>query len=204
MTNTSTNWISQEEIDLLVEGELDESARVALIAQLEKTPHGWRQCALTFLESQMLQQACSGASGAALVAAPARRSLSFASLRRGAGIAAVAALAFVLGAIVFPRSSSHSVRSGIETTQDSLPAREPYTSESIHGRSDFFQVSTDGGLPRYSTREEIPSFILEAIRGAGHRVERTERTISLPNPEGNPLELPVHETHIVDMRPVAL
>src|SRR5688500_9492814 len=39
-------------IDLLVDGELGESERRALLAQLDNEPGGWRRCALAFLEAQ--------------------------------------------------------------------------------------------------------------------------------------------------------
>ncbi|HVC95975.1 MAG TPA: hypothetical protein VND64_19965 [Pirellulales bacterium] len=39
-------------LDLLVDGELDESQRRAVLAWCERDPDGWRRCALTFLEVQ--------------------------------------------------------------------------------------------------------------------------------------------------------
>lgn len=42
-------------LDRLVDNELDESQRRALIASLEDRPDGWRRCALAFLENQTLQ-----------------------------------------------------------------------------------------------------------------------------------------------------
>jgi hypothetical protein len=40
------------QLDLLVDGELGESDRRALLVRLEHEPDGWRRCALAFLESQ--------------------------------------------------------------------------------------------------------------------------------------------------------
>ncbi len=42
----------ERQIDLLVDGELGENDRRALLRQLEDEPNGWRRCALAFLESQ--------------------------------------------------------------------------------------------------------------------------------------------------------
>ncbi|MGO9114600.1 MAG: hypothetical protein ACLP9L_35740 [Thermoguttaceae bacterium] len=39
-------------IDQLVDGELSEADRGALLLQLEREPDGWRRCALAFLEAQ--------------------------------------------------------------------------------------------------------------------------------------------------------
>jgi hypothetical protein len=46
----------REQIDLLVDGELEESQRRALLLNLDATPGGWKQCAIAFLEAQMFKQ----------------------------------------------------------------------------------------------------------------------------------------------------
>ncbi len=42
----------ERQFDLLVDGELNEGDRHALLLQLEHEPDGWRRCALAFLEAQ--------------------------------------------------------------------------------------------------------------------------------------------------------
>ena len=42
----------QRQVDLLVDGEMDEADRRALLLQLEHEPDGWRRCAMAFLEAQ--------------------------------------------------------------------------------------------------------------------------------------------------------
>ena len=42
----------EQQVDLLVDGELSEADRRALLLQLEHEPDGWRRCALAFLEAQ--------------------------------------------------------------------------------------------------------------------------------------------------------
>ena len=42
--------------DLLVDGELSEAQRRALLAGLDDEPGGWRRCAMAFLEAQALKQ----------------------------------------------------------------------------------------------------------------------------------------------------
>jgi len=44
--------MTTQEIDLLVDGELDDEARRALLLRLDAEPDGWRRCALAFLEAQ--------------------------------------------------------------------------------------------------------------------------------------------------------
>ncbi len=46
----------REQIDLLLDGELDERDRKTLLKNLDAAPGGWKDCALAFLESQMFSQ----------------------------------------------------------------------------------------------------------------------------------------------------
>src|SRR5581483_9950326 len=43
-------------LDLLVDGELAENERLALLERLDREPGGWRSCALAFLEAQSWRQ----------------------------------------------------------------------------------------------------------------------------------------------------
>ena len=47
--------IDQQRLDRLVDGELSEQERVDLLRELDGQPTGWRQCALSFIESQLWQ-----------------------------------------------------------------------------------------------------------------------------------------------------
>jgi hypothetical protein len=52
-TDDITNFRGDDRrFDLLVDGELSEADRRALLSQLDEEPDGWRRCALAFLESQ--------------------------------------------------------------------------------------------------------------------------------------------------------
>lgn len=53
---SETDFNDQHDLDLLVDGELSERQRSALLARLDKTPDGWRRCALAFLEAQSWQE----------------------------------------------------------------------------------------------------------------------------------------------------
>jgi hypothetical protein len=54
MTNMHSNFSQDEHrlLDLLVDDELGDDRRRELLARIEASPDGWRQCALAFLESQ--------------------------------------------------------------------------------------------------------------------------------------------------------
>lgn len=50
--SSSSEELRQQEIDRLVDGELSADDEHALLLQLEDQPHGWRACALAFLEAR--------------------------------------------------------------------------------------------------------------------------------------------------------
>lgn len=60
MSWTDSNRFSTDpdrQIDMLVDGELSEPDRRALLARLDQQPDGWRRCALAFLEAQCWREA---------------------------------------------------------------------------------------------------------------------------------------------------
>ncbi len=95
------DWI----FDQLVDGELGESDRRELLAQLDAKPDGWRRCALAFLEGQSLQQelralaASQRPTPAAVAARPAVRSRGW--RQRTAAVANLAAGFLVAITLVF-------------------------------------------------------------------------------------------------------
>jgi hypothetical protein len=103
-TNDLAPGIEPAWLDRLVDGELGEAERRALLVRLEAEPGGWRKCALAFLEAQCWRATAQGlarASGAshpngrpALAARPP--SLAFGLGLRSAAAASLLA-AFALG-----------------------------------------------------------------------------------------------------------
>lgn len=55
-TDLEQPWDEERGIDLLVDGELDDTRRRELLLRLENTPGAWRRCALAFLEAQSWRQ----------------------------------------------------------------------------------------------------------------------------------------------------
>jgi hypothetical protein len=51
-TSKNTTHAAGDRFDRLVDGELSEADRRALLASLDAEPEGWRRCALAFLEAQ--------------------------------------------------------------------------------------------------------------------------------------------------------
>lgn len=92
-------------LDRLVDGELGEPERRALLAQLETEPDGWRRCALAFLEAQswndelrmLVGAATAECAQTAKTAVPRRRTGSLLSVFNWA---AAVLVAFTLGWLV--------------------------------------------------------------------------------------------------------
>jgi hypothetical protein len=111
----------QRWIDRLVDGELDDDQRRALLARLDAEPDGWRRCALAFLEAQCWREALGPVShrakpraveaAAAPVASPAG-ALPRSRLALAAGMAAMAfALGMAAGGAIRP-SGDRAAREG--------------------------------------------------------------------------------------------
>jgi hypothetical protein len=71
-------WDEERGIDLLVDGELDDTRRRELLLRLENTPGGWRRCALAFLEAQTWRQGVGGMLAEPSPASPAPVSVAVA------------------------------------------------------------------------------------------------------------------------------
>ena len=180
----------QDQIDLLVDGELPDDKRAVLLTRFDTQPDSWRQCALTFLENQMLQNN---------IRPVAARRPSI--VLRAAAVAAALVFAFTLGGFIAKREANP----GDLASAPQSPAPQSSSPSPFFQRSDeLFHVSHLGGQPLYSTREDLPPIILDAVVRAGHGVQQIERTITLPAAGGETIELPIRETRILDMRPTAL
>ncbi|MFW5693118.1 MAG: hypothetical protein ACOCWL_02780 [Thermoguttaceae bacterium] len=57
---TSEGRLEDQRLDRLVDGELPETERHELLADLDRQPDGWRRCALAFLEAQCWRQELRG------------------------------------------------------------------------------------------------------------------------------------------------
>ena len=63
--NNARDPVTRDEIDRLVEGELSQPQRRALIVRIENAPDGWRRCGLAFLEAQSWRKSFRSFLGAA-------------------------------------------------------------------------------------------------------------------------------------------
>jgi hypothetical protein len=124
--NPSPGSVDDRRLDRLVDGELDERDRRALLVQLEQEPEGWRRCALAFLESQCWRKelgavvppaACQPAAPR-----PPRRNTWLRRLATPLAMAASFLAALLLGMQV--RQTWHGGPSGPGPATDQLAARD--------------------------------------------------------------------------------
>lgn len=130
--------VDQAAIDRLVDGELDNAERRALLIRLETTPNGWRRCALAFLETQEIRTAFGSPSRETAIvakeipvelAAQDRTNTSRRNTKRWPMIAALTICAFAAGigagrALVprsVPTASSESEKRESQIVTDDAP-----------------------------------------------------------------------------------
>ena len=96
--------VTRDEIDRLVEGELSQPQRRALIVRIENEPDGWRRCSLAFLEAQSWRKSFRSFLGAATAdSAPSGVEIQPAAtqrprrVRRRSAIVAAIVVSFVVG-----------------------------------------------------------------------------------------------------------
>src|SRR5271157_3352130 len=119
-------------VDLLVDGELSESDRRALLLQLEHEPDGWRRCALAFLEAQcwkaeLGQVVPPAAPARAVPASQAEPIEQRQSWRQYAATTLAMSASFLIALVVVHGWSggSHSPDSLLKTVVDETPLASP-------------------------------------------------------------------------------
>jgi len=106
--NPSTNGFDQRMLDRLVDGELGEGQRRAVLERMEGQPELWRRCALAFLEAQSWRQELTAVRGERTEIVPTPRNVAVVrttSRRSLASLMILVAsflLAFVLGRASWP------------------------------------------------------------------------------------------------------
>lgn len=174
----------QRELDLLVDGELDDAQRHALLTRLEELPRGWRGCALRFLEAQCLRQELRGmvrepASPVTSRTHPSRAAArpSHTSWRLVLSMAACLALAFGIGMLTRDMFNSDATRGRAELAQAKQEQAASPRTESAVPSPDTTELAmasenrvSDDWLLDAAT--DVPQGILSALERLGHRVER--------------------------------
>jgi hypothetical protein len=105
VSQTEATSIDQADLDRLVDGELDEASRAALLRALDRAPDGWKRCASAFLEAQAWRQALDGRDVAPAITPPAAPG---GLLRPLLGLAAAITVAFSAGFVLRSYSMQHA------------------------------------------------------------------------------------------------
>jgi hypothetical protein len=179
-------------VDRLVDGELPDAERRALLLRLEAESGGWRRCALAFLEAQAWREALgplagsgSGAAGPAAVGQRAgRRHRSWRRLVRLSGLAAGLVAAFALGWALHGTPAPTGPRTPLARVAPTAPVAppsppQPATPEVRPSRPAERVAALDPGVRRWE-------------RG-GYRAEAQERLVSMELKGGRKVQIPVRE-----------
>ena len=138
----------EQQLERLVDGELDEPIRRALIEQLSETPDGWRRCALAFLEDQCWREALPSITSAAgeedIASALARRP----EKRNGRFTKRAAMNFFALAA-----SLLITFTLGLSLGTSSTPTESPHPTDADVARDAAGTLPTTSGAA--STNEEL-------------------------------------------------
>jgi hypothetical protein len=209
--NTNSN-ISDRFLDLLVDGELDQSDRADLLSAMDGNPGAWRDCALRFVEAAVLretfvrreQQPVREETGSSRDRGKRPEGRALRSLCVAAAIVGAALAGFLArdrtgtGEQIAPEGAS-KLHESEALAQFAAGYRKALEEGIVWER----QLNWDGATS-YVTRQKVPGFIRDAMLRAGHRVEREERMVLLGSPgdSGTGWQLPVSETRIIENRPL--
>jgi len=126
----------RRQFDLLVDGELSEADRRALLVQLEHETDGWRRCALAFLEAQCWKAELGQIAAPAAQAKPTVSQVApigrRQSWRQYAATTLTVVASFLIALVVvrgWSGSSSHSTESSLlKTAVSEFPLANPHAS----------------------------------------------------------------------------
>jgi hypothetical protein len=180
-------------IDRLVDGELADADRRALLLRLDTEPDGWRRCALAFLESQSWRAALGrhGSESDTESPQPATRTAPAGKLDRWRRVAwftvlaASIAAAFVLGWSAHNTPVPHESHVPGAAEGPRVPATVPD------------EVAASQARP--ATPAEPPDALeplVKRLEQRGYRTESQKRSVSVALKDGRKLDVPVHEVRV--------
>jgi anti-sigma factor RsiW len=183
-------------IDRLVDGELTDRDRRALLVRLEAEPEGWRRCALAFLEAQNWREAFAPlaapapfmARSAVVPAGKGRKSKPWRSVARLTALAASLVLTFALGWASHGSPATSSPGDEIARSEGSAPA--PPQPEPNH-------LARPEG-PTLPSAERIAALapVVKQWEQRGYQAETQTRLVSLKLKDGRKVDVPVHEVRL--------
>jgi hypothetical protein len=184
-------------IDRLVDGELGDIDRRALLLRLEKEPDGWRRCALAFLESQSWRSALGSPDAQDDTLAPQpgtlfRRPGKLKAWQCVAGLAALAAsvaAAFALGWLAHDTPAHNMSRTTIgeeSKVTHGTPSDPPATA------ADGIAASRDRPAATAESGTALEP-VVKRWEQRGYRAESQKRSVSVALKDGRKVDVPVRE-----------
>ena len=169
-------------LDRLVDGELDDRRRAALLAGLEVEPNGWRRCALAFLEAQAWQRALPRPGVDVRetgINEPGRRApMRLRAMTRFTGMAAAILLAFAAGFITRSRSGPGAGIAGGDAAPVPPVALAPADAPVIPA----------GAAPAPAA---IPDYVRRQLERQGYEVQGDRKLVSVALKDGRQMTVPV-------------
>jgi hypothetical protein len=187
--------IDPTQIDRLVDGELSERERSALLSRFDTEPHGWRRCALAFLEAQswreelasLESESASETAGMAnrVTSPPLRRASSRLSVFKWA---AAVLVAFTLGWFVGLGSDWQRGRSGVDRIAERGAASDNSTGDLAGNAAD---------MPAEPSREVTAE--KDATGGEPDALGALLATVRFPDDgDGAEMQVPIYEGPDID------
>jgi anti-sigma factor RsiW len=187
-------------IDRLVDGELTDRDRRALLVRLETEPEGWRRCALAFLEAQNWREAFAPlAAPTPFIDRPAvvpvgkdRKPSRWRSVARLTALAASLALTFALGWTLHGTQATTASGDPVTRVEQSVPTPHAETPrpESNH------LVTSDATPPQSNVRLAALAPVVKQWEQRGYQAETETRLVSLKLKDGRTVDVPVHEVRL--------
>jgi hypothetical protein len=181
----------ESRLDLLVDGELDDDERRALLDRLDTEPDGWKRCALAFLEAQCWGEALRPVAAEAarpVVISQSTSSRAVGRFRTPVTLAAGMLLAFAVG---------WGVRGGVAPRLASGPVAKLPASAATDPRPVTVPAPRDTPepvppAPSVATLEPL----VKEWQRRGYRVEHNPRVVSMELRNGRKLDVPVEEVRL--------
>jgi anti-sigma factor RsiW len=172
-------------IDRLVDGELDEADREALLRRLDREPGGWKRCALAFLEAQAWADACAaeGNVGQSPQHCEPRVGTRLRP-QRLAAIAAAVMLAFLTGFLARgPGLQSDATGS-------------THTVARLGSPSDSFSSSAATVAPPVAAASAVPEYLRQQMERQGYEVHGQMKVLPVALDDGRKVALPVEKVSL--------
>jgi hypothetical protein len=200
--NDPGDGFDETQLDRLVDAELSESERRQLLLRLEAEPHGWRRCALAFLEAQAWRQSIRGIMEPVAGIAQSGMTSNIRRMRSPrrflmyvTALTAALVAAFALGRAWHGKTGDTAPQ--VLVAAGESPAAAPVRETPLPAPAG----SAARGSPQ--TRAESSSYVDSLVKQweqQGYYVERQKRLVSIEMKDGKRVNVPVQEVRLQYVR----